>query len=113
MTPSRFHLMSTLLLSCLIPPAAEAQATGDLKGMIQDPTGSAVPNARLKLQNRTNSGEAAATADETGQFQFTGLPVGQYILKVKAHGFEDAEVPVSVRAASARAIQVRLEVAEE
>jgi hypothetical protein len=101
------------LLFCLIRATAEAQALGELKGMVQDPTGSGVPNARLKLQNRSTSEESAAAADGTGLFEFTGLPVGHYILKVKAQGFEEAEVPVSVHADPGRPIQVRLEVAED
>src|SRR5881628_1540267 len=102
-----------VFLFCAIPATAEAQATGDLKGMIQDPTGAGVPNARLKLQNRTNSAELAAAADDTGQFEFTGVAPGRYILKVKAQGFEDAEAPVSVRADSSRPIHVRLEIDAE
>src|SRR2546425_9570147 len=104
MTGAGFYFTFTILLFCLIPATTEAQATGDLKGMIQDPTGAGVPNARLKLQNRTNSAELAAAADDTGQFEFTGVAPGRYILKVKAQGFEDAEAPVSVRADSSRPI---------
>ena len=39
MTGAAFYFTSTILLFCLIPATAEAQATGALKGMIQDPVG--------------------------------------------------------------------------
>jgi Carboxypeptidase regulatory-like domain len=113
MSDTGFYLMSTLLLFYLTSATAEAQATGELKGMVQDPSGAGVPAARLKLQYRTTGEEFKATSDDAGQFEFTQLPVGRYFLSVKARGFEDSDLPVSVRATPAAPIQVRLEVAEE
>lgn len=56
---------------------------GSISGVIVNTTGSRVPNATIHLKevNLTVSGGT------TGEFEFTGLPYGNYTLNVTAEGF--------------------------
>ncbi|MBL8221526.1 MAG: carboxypeptidase regulatory-like domain-containing protein, partial [Bryobacterales bacterium] len=65
-----------------------AQGTGSIRGTILDPTGAAVPGAKITLRElRTNSARQAAS-DTQGTYQFTPVGPGEYRLEVEASGFQ-------------------------
>ena len=91
---------------------AAAISAGEIEGVVEDPSGAAVPGARLKLRHRTTGQEFSASSKEAGQFHFTEVPVGRYYLRATARGFEQGEFPVSVSEAPSHPIRIRLEIAE-
>jgi hypothetical protein len=65
---------------------AGAQTTAaSLRGLITDPSGSAIPGAVVSVANRT------AQSDATGQYQFGGIAPGTYTVRVTANGFTPYE----------------------
>ncbi len=68
-------------------PAAEAQGTAQVAGVVLDARGSAVPGADVALAASGRLGERTATSAADGSFSFTGLPSGEYRLIVAAPGF--------------------------
>ncbi len=62
--------------------AAAQRNTADLSGTVTDPQGLAVKNARVALVNLATGAERTATADDTGRYNFVGLPPGRYKLTV-------------------------------
>src|SRR5579863_3960532 len=64
-----------------------AQNTGTLKGQVTDQSGAAVPNASVTLTGPNNAVKVAQT-DGTGSYSVTGLPAGQYTVRVMAPGFQ-------------------------
>jgi carboxypeptidase family protein len=105
-------LFIALLFLSPTPSAAQGgQDTGALKGMVQDPAGALVQGAKVKLVQVANHRRVEATSDEKGRFEFTGQPMGDYILSVTVQGFKVAEVRVTISASPAW-VRVRLVVEE-
>ena len=61
--------------------------TASLNGVIVDPSGAAVPGAKVSVRNTGTGFESAVTSGETGLYVFPRLPVGSYSLQVEKEGF--------------------------
>jgi hypothetical protein len=59
-----------------------------LSGLVQDPTGAAIPGATVTLQNTQNSQERTVRSNGAGSFTFSSLPNGDYKLTVNHSGFQ-------------------------
>jgi hypothetical protein len=84
-----FRVSAVTALLLILTTAAWAQGgTGELTGLITDPTGAVVPNAKLELKNSETGDVRTTTTTEAGVYRFPALPVvGTYSLKVEASGF--------------------------
>src|SRR5437867_10643542 len=100
-----------LILSSLLPAQTEPAQTGSLQGRVEDVTGTPIPEARVTLTHRATQADRKTSADETGHFECNELPLGGYLLKVRARGFEDVQVPVRIGAKPGAPVRIRLEVA--
>ena len=58
-----------------------------LGGVVVDPTGGAVPNAKVSIRNTGTGLTRTVTAGENGAFVLLALPVGAYNLTVEKTGF--------------------------
>jgi hypothetical protein len=68
--------------------AATAQVgSATLSGVVQDPTGAAVPGAALTLESALGGTPWTATSNGAGAFSFAAVPSGDYNLKVDKAGF--------------------------
>ncbi|WP_255483922.1 TonB-dependent receptor [Granulicella sp. 5B5] len=67
-------------------------STADIVGTVTDPTGALVPNAKVTLQNVDTHEQRNAVSNSTGDYLFTLLPVGRYIVTVHASGFKTSTV---------------------
>jgi hypothetical protein len=76
------------LLVCLLSHPLWAQ-DGQFYGVITDQGGSAVPHAKVVLENTGTGLNREASADANGSYEFLAVPVGSsYNLTVTATGFE-------------------------
>src|SRR5690348_7759562 len=76
-----------------------AQSTADMEGNVVDASHRPVVSAFVIVTGRDTSLMRAATTDEEGDFEFTGLPVGRYEVQVKVDGvlpFRNREVWVNI-----------------
>jgi hypothetical protein len=69
-------------------------ATGAIGGVVQDPSGAVIANAKVNVKSEA-TGEVLrqTTSDSSGQFSATLLPVGVYTIEVSAPGFPDTRFP--------------------
>ncbi len=103
----RFTLsLATLALTLVMSFAAlyGQGLTGQISGSIQDPSGSAVPNADLALTNVGIAQTRQGTTDATGSFVFTQLLPGRYQLTVTVAGFRKYEQKEIVLTATERVV---------
>src|SRR5260370_16734005 len=61
--------------------------TGAIVGSIFDPSGAAVPKAAITVTNTATHEVLTTVSNSSGQYQFTGLRVGEYTVKATAPGF--------------------------
>jgi outer membrane receptor protein involved in Fe transport len=89
---TKHFLRSTLfalLMAALAAIGAQAQlVTASLSGIITDPTGAVVPNAKITLIQTDTNFIRNATSKDDGSFHEEFLPVGPYKVSVGAAGFK-------------------------
>src|SRR5579885_1052844 len=80
-----------ILLPVLAASAAAQTGTGSLLGSVNDPSGSPVPNAEVRLASQTTSSSVATTSNPLGLFRFPVVQPGRYRLSIAAPGFKRSE----------------------
>src|SRR5580704_16731461 len=102
-------VLSIFLLVVSVPSLLRAQnASGTLRGEVQDATGARVAGATVVLQSTGSSITRAATANEGGEFRLEGLLPGSYRVTATAKGFAEAAADVNVAVSVVRDIAVTL-----
>jgi hypothetical protein len=87
-------ICSGLIGVCLLtlPSVAQVGSAG-LTGKVKDITGAGVSSAQAELLSETVSDRRFRTsADSTGIYHFSGLPTGEYTLKLFSPGFKSLTV---------------------
>jgi hypothetical protein len=79
--------IALLAFFCALP--FWAQSTAEVRGRVLDPARRPVVSAFVMVTGQDTSLMRAATTDDTGYFAFPSLPVGSYLLEVKAEGYPD------------------------
>ncbi len=84
-------LLMVLGLWMALPWALVAQdATGRVVGTVTDPSGSAVPNAKVTVTNTATQVTRVTTTDQDGGYEVLQAPIGPYSVTVEAAGFATA-----------------------
>ena len=96
-----------VLLTC---GAAYAQYTGNITGIVKDPTGAAIANASLEAVNTATQVSATTTSDAAGNFQFLSLAPGTYKITAEAQGFRKHEATVTLQTNQTLNVPMSLEV---
>jgi Carboxypeptidase regulatory-like domain/TonB dependent receptor len=87
MTKLRFCLISLFALLCALTAMAQIQ-NGQFAGTVTDPSGAAVPNAKITMTNAATGLSVTATSNATGAYQVAELPPGTYKVTIEAAGFK-------------------------
>ena len=75
---------------------AQTTTTGDISGLVTDPTGAVVPNAAVTLKNVDTGSSQSATTSSLGTYRFALLPPGNYSVSASATGFQAITQRISV-----------------
>jgi hypothetical protein len=89
--PLSHRILFWLASLCLCASPGFAQTTGDIRGIVRDPSGALVPNARVTATIPSAAIERKATTTETGEFTIPTVPVGTYTVRIEAQGFKTFE----------------------
>ena len=87
----RITLVPLLLVACLLAGAALAAAQGTTSrvvGTVTDSGGGKVPGATVTLTNEATGVSFNTVSNETGNYLFEAVQVGQYTLTVELQGFK-------------------------
>ena len=80
-------------LLVLSASGVKAQNTAGVHGLVTDPSGATVPNAKVTITNvGTNIARSVITGSD-GNYVFALLPVGTYSVSVQATGFKGFQAP--------------------
>jgi hypothetical protein len=66
---------------------------GEIGGTISDPSGAAVPNAKVTLNNNDTNRVITLKSGTSGSYIATNLEPGRYKIRVEASGFSAYEIP--------------------
>src|SRR5436309_11166497 len=80
-------LMVMLLLGRGI--VAQSTTDGAVGGTVVDPSGAAVPNAKVTVRNTGTNAEQTVTTDESGYYRVTKLTPATYTVTITVSGFAD------------------------
>ena len=81
-------LLTALLAAVSAAPVAAQQTTGNVRGVVADPNGAAVPNARVRITSRQTNVSQDAQTNDSGEYQFNNLLTGDYTVTVEAASFK-------------------------
>lgn len=91
-------LLYILCCLILIVPALPAQSliSGDIAGTVSDPSGAVIANAGVTLKSLDTGAVQNATASMTGEYRFSLLKPGRYVVTASQQGFQKSERQVQV-----------------
>ena len=98
----------------LLPHTASSQAVyGNIFGTVTDPSGAAVPNAKVTVTDIAKGTSVSTTSNATGNYTVTHLIPDQYSVKVEAQGFKTSQQgPVVVNADQGSKVDMPLQLGQ-
>ncbi len=108
---ARLSAIFTLLV-CAVSLIAQTPDAASVRGQVLDQTHAAVAGADVKIKNAVLGIERATHTDASGQFSFTGLPVGAYSLTAHKDQFADVSRELTLVSGTAADVQLQLSVSE-
>jgi carboxypeptidase family protein len=81
----------SLVYVFLCTPASAQVSTGSMSGTVVDPSGAAVPDAKISAHSRATGFNAEGTTDKNGGFKLAQLPVGPIDVQISKTGFRTAK----------------------
>ena len=80
-------LFALVVLVLVCVSSGFAQSTATLSGMVTDPSGAVVPNARITVHSLATGIERAVVTDNAGIYVIPSLEPGDYQVQASASGF--------------------------
>ncbi len=87
-------LLCSLVAFWAIP--AVAQFTASIQGVVQDPSGAGVANARVEVVSLSTGVSKTANSDTSGNYRLVSLAPGSYRISIEATGFAKADADVTL-----------------
>lgn len=98
-------ILPALLLNLLVPWSLQAQATGQITGIIKSDLGQVLAGVRVAVRDtRLNT-----VSGDNGRYMIRNVPAGAHVLEVSSLGFGSREIPVMVTAGEPAIVDVELE----
>ena len=82
--------LATFLLAA--PLLAQVETSTAIRGIVTDPSGAAVPSARIVIRNAATNEERTTGTDASGAYSFPSIVPGVYDISATAAGFKRGEV---------------------
>ena len=103
--------MAVVVLTACLQFGFGQSISGTLTGLISDPSGASVPNAKVTLKNEGSGDVRRTVSNSEGFFTFAAVPAGSYELSVEAAGFVIYQVSnLAVQGAERRNVDVSMKV---
>jgi protocatechuate 3,4-dioxygenase beta subunit len=82
-------LAGSLFFAGMYSPLLTQTANTALRGSVSDPSGAVVSGAIVNLQNLASGQQFTKKADARGEYVFSPIVPGEYLITVSAAGFAD------------------------
>ncbi len=109
----KFSYVATVLFSVILFAASvAAQVTGGaVTGIVTDANGAVVPNAQVRIQDKSRGSVFTAQTTGSGAFNFVNVPVGEYTVTVEGTGFARSTRDLNVSLNTTTTADIVLQVA--
>lgn len=101
-------VLSLGILLCASPIWGQVGNSGSIEGVIKDPSGAEIANAKVDISDPVSGFSREVTAGSDGAFRFTNVPFNTYHLVVTASGFASFTQDVDVRSSVPTTLEVCL-----
>ncbi len=88
--------MAAVLTAFCAQGFAQSLISGDIAGVIADPSGAVMPSAKVDLRSLDTGTTQSTTSNQTGAYRFSLLKPGHYVVAASQTGFQKAERSVTV-----------------
>ena len=99
----------TLLASSPLYP--QSINSGTVTGIVTDPSGAVVAEAKVRLRNHVTGYDESGATDSTGSFRFNSIPQNNYQLTITAAGFAAVTQDLNVRGSLPINLNIAMKVA--
>jgi Carboxypeptidase regulatory-like domain len=106
-----FRLIFYVCLVELLPALSYGQFSGNIQGIVSDNSGAVVGDASVRLRNADTGVETQAKTSASGNYRFSSLEPGHYLVITNAPGFREAQVDVRLGTSETQGINVTLQLA--
>jgi hypothetical protein len=96
------RLLSVLVLLCSATVLNAQFDSGSIVGTIREITGGAVPETSITLESLGTGIVSTTTSNNVGDYTFSSVPTGDYVIKARHAGFKDASTSVFTITVGAR-----------
>src|SRR5215469_6413482 len=104
--------VASLFLLALVLGSSQANAqsvtSGDIVGLVTDPSGAIVTGANVTLKNSARGNTQVQSTNSHGTYRFSLLEPGSYVLSVAAPGFQGAKTSAEVSVGQATTVNLVL-----
>jgi hypothetical protein len=83
--------VALLITFCLTPASWGQQVTAAITGRVTDPSGAAIPNAKVTATDVERGVNYPTVTNGDGDYNLPRVPVGTYNVKVESQGFQTAQ----------------------
>ena len=91
------RVISFLAVILLLDTAAFATIFGSVRGIVHDPQHRPIQGAHLTLKAQNSDWTQSQDSNDSGEFVFTSVPIGNYTVTVSSKGFMQADQGVIVQ----------------
>ena len=95
----------------LASTAAFANVYGAVRGLVHDPHHRPIQDAMVMLKSRSSDWSKNTNTNDAGEFQFNGVPLGDYTVTVVSKGFAQTGQDVAVISGTVPVVHFRLQIA--
>jgi len=88
-----------------------AQYSGNIQGVVADPSGAAINGASVQLRNVDTGISQSGKTSESGNYRFNSLPPGNYVVSAEASGFRKTEASFVLSTAETKGVNLTLPLA--
>ena len=103
-----FSLVVLLALSFQQNAAAQTSTTGDLTGVVTDPTGAVIPNVKVVLKDLKQGTNRETKTSDAGVYRFSLLASGTYEVDIDASGFQLSGNTTTVNIGQVTTLDIKL-----
>jgi hypothetical protein len=99
------------LLVALLTRAAMSQSltSGDITGVVTDPSGAAIPNAAVTVKNNATGASQTHNTNDQGNYRFSLLSPGGYTISVSASNFQTSQQSASISVGQTTTLNVQVQ----